>query len=234
MGNIIKLDNGSTIQVRTGVLAGVGPEGPRGVVGPPGPDGGQGPQGVPGPTGQITQWASRFITGTQSINLATETAIGFGTVSYDDIGAAQSTTTYKAVETGDYLFTVTFWLADYGTTGRIVCSIVSSIDGRVGGNQLTLGSGWNSGVVTPLHVNYLARAVENETFQVKLIADASDTNITVSAGSTLSITRIGPGPEGEPGPTGADGPIGPEGPEGPQGEAGSSGTGYATYEDLIG
>lgn len=233
MGNIIKLDNGSTIQVRTGVLAGVGPEGPRGLVGPAGLTGDPGPVGPVGPAGQITQFASRFITGVQSVSASAETAVAFATVSYDDIGVQLSTTSFSAPEGGDYLFDCTLFLTDYGTTGRLIAFIVSSVDGRVGGGQLTLGTGWSGSFVTPLHVGYLARAAVGETFQVKIVADSADTNITVAAGSVLSVTRIGPGAIGPTGPVGPTGPPGPDGPTGPEGDDGDAGSGYSTYADIL-
>jgi hypothetical protein len=231
MGNIIKLDNGSTIQVRTGVLAGIGPQGPRGLIGPAGPQGEQGPQGEVGATGSITAYASRFVAAVQALSAAAETNVAFATVSYDDIGVQQSTTSFVAPEGGDYWFACTLFVTDYGTAGRLVAYIVSSTDGRVAGNQITLGSGWASGVPTPIGVGYLARAVEGETFSIKVISDAADTAISVSG--VLSVTRVGPGPEGPQGPTGPQGPVGPEGPTGPTGADGDAGSGYATYGDIL-
>ncbi len=232
MGNVIKLDNGSTIQVRTGVLAGVGPEGPRGLLGPTGLTGPQGPKGEVGPAGSITQWASRFVAATQALDASSEVLVSFATVAYDDIGVGLSTTTFQAVEGGDYLFSPTLFLSDFGTNGRITAYIVSSLNGRVGGQVLTLTSSWGSSV-TPLSFSYLARATDGETFQIKLKADSSDTSITVSGGSNLSVTRIGPGPVGPTGPTGPQGPIGPTGPAGPEGDDGDANSGFSTYGDLL-
>ena len=234
MGNVIRLTNGSTVMVRTGILAGVGPQGPRGLVGPQGPDGAQGPKGDTGPPGSITQYASRFYTSTQSLSASTETPVAFASVGYDDMGVQLNTTTWGAPEgaAGDYLYDATLFLADYGTNGRIIAYIVSNMNGRMGGAQITLGT-WNTALQTPLHVSYLARATEFETFQIKLIADSTDTTITVTANSVLSITKCGPGPQGPPGPTGPAGSTGPAGATGATGPAGSAGSGYATYDDLL-
>ena len=79
MANVIRLVNGGSIQVRTGVIQGVGPQGPRGVQGNQGIDGDQGPQGEPGPIGQILQLQGRTRVATSNvIALNTDTVVAFG------------------------------------------------------------------------------------------------------------------------------------------------------------
>ena len=78
MSNVIRMVNGGTIQVRTGVMAGVGPQGQRGLIGPPGIDGPQGPDGPEGPIGQILQKQSRAnLSGTITILPAADTLLPF-------------------------------------------------------------------------------------------------------------------------------------------------------------
>ena len=73
MANVVRLVNGGTIQVKTGVLQGVGPQGPRGYVGPQGPQGEQGPVGEQGQIGQILQQATRTTVGRPTRSVPTPT-----------------------------------------------------------------------------------------------------------------------------------------------------------------
>jgi hypothetical protein len=63
--DIVRLASGDTVQVRAGLVAGVGPAGP---IGPVGPQGEMGSQGVPGQPGQTNLFAS-FISGPVSATL---------------------------------------------------------------------------------------------------------------------------------------------------------------------
>jgi hypothetical protein len=108
MANVIRMVNGGTIQVRTGVLAGIGPQGQRGLIGPPGIDGPQGPDGPEGPIGQILQKQSRAnVSGTVSILSLADTLLPFATVAYDDLScfssdSGGSTTNFVMRDIGDY------------------------------------------------------------------------------------------------------------------------------------
>src|SRR5215831_14946849 len=101
--NVIRLVNGGSIQVRTGVLQGIGPQGPRGVAGPQGIDGLQGPQGEVGPMGQILQLSGLTkVSINNTLAAATDTTISFGTVSYDDLSCFTSISNITLVAAGDY------------------------------------------------------------------------------------------------------------------------------------
>src|SRR4051794_25771678 len=101
MSNVIKLVNGGTIQVRTGVMAGVGPAGQRGLVGPAGPDGPQGPVGPEGPIGQILQIASRAtISSAQTVLQDVDSLVSFATVAYDEMSCFLSTTNFAFTRIG--------------------------------------------------------------------------------------------------------------------------------------
>src|SRR5688572_3203978 len=107
MGNIVRLSSGGQIQVRTGVLSGVGPQGPRGLVGPPGADGAQGPAGQTGPMGVVAKMMSRaVVSSTTSVTANTNTEVAFATVNYDDLGCFTSATTITIKDIADYMFTV--------------------------------------------------------------------------------------------------------------------------------
>ena len=54
----VRLASGGTLQVRTGVLRGAGPQGPVGPVGPQGPTGATGPTGPAGSVGDASSTAS--------------------------------------------------------------------------------------------------------------------------------------------------------------------------------
>lgn len=228
MGNIIRLSSGGQIQVRTGVLSGVGPQGPRGMVGPPGADGAQGPAGPTGPMGQILRVQSRaVVSSTTSVTANTNTLVAFATVNYDDLGACTSSTAFTIPEIGDYLFTAYVQFNGQGTP--------------LGYRQLWLAS-QTQGVMmyasqdaVPASETYLnlsvpvRTSVPNEVFNV--YARSAETR-TIALGA-LTINRLGSGPKGDKGDQGVPGPVGATGATGAQGPAGSAGTGFATYGDLV-
>jgi hypothetical protein len=219
MSNVVRLTNGTRIQVRTGVLAGVGPEGPLGPVGPAGPDGPAGPPGPPGPIGQILQVQSQArVSGPTAASSGGDTNIAFASVTHDDPGNATSSTVFTAQASGDYLFTA--WVG-LNTTASFDLYIQSSDD-----NTIVVRSSF-TGLYGAL--SYAYRALSGEQFRVYINPNA---NVSVSSGA-FSMTRVGSGPVGPQGPAGPTGPQGPAGPQGPQGPQGSASGGFATYEDLL-
>src|SRR5262245_66181364 len=86
MTNAVRLVNGGSIQVRTGLIQGIGPQGPMGLTGADGPQGPQGPQGDPGPGGTVTQLQARCsISTTNPLAAPTHTQLPFRPVAYDDM-----------------------------------------------------------------------------------------------------------------------------------------------------
>lgn len=218
MGNIIRLVNGGKLQVRTGVLAGVGPEGPTGPPGAQGLQGDQGVQGEPGPIGQILQVQTLTrVSGTTAVSADADTVVAFGTVAHDDLGIATNSTTYTTTQAGDYLFSVwvgcdaeeIFDLWVYSTTNNQTV-VRSQFTGDYGA------------------VSYAYRCALNEQFKVYV---RSTTTANVTSGA-LSITRTGSGPQGAQGPAGPQGTSGPQGLTGPTGPPGNASGGFATYGDL--
>jgi len=229
-GNIIRLVNGGSIQVRTGVLQGVGPVGPRGQVGPPGPDGPAGPQGEPGPVGQILQRQSKFvISGNTSVAPDTDVLVAFQTTAYDDMAAATSTTTFQLPDLGDYQLNawVKFGLPANAADDFRELALNSVTNGEI----IRVSVPATVGRETYVAVSFPHRStVANEV--IRLYArSGDDATLNITAGA-LAITRTGSGPQGPEGPQGPQGETGSQGIQGIQGIPGSSGAGYATYAAL--
>ena len=232
MTSVVRLNNGGQIQVRTGVLQGIGPIGPRGLTGPEGPQGVTGPQGEVGPPGAIYQYHSTAMTsGSQSVSADTDTLVGFGNVLYDDLSSFQSSTVFSIGPGEDALIScwVTFDLGTNAGDGMRKLWLTSTI----GGVETTLARDQDSAVIddqTSCNITWVHRGQDGETLRIKA-RSGDDVAVSIVEGG-LTVARVGAGPAGPMGPTGPQGPIGPTGPQGPQGPAGSSGTGYATYGDL--
>lgn len=231
MANVIRLNNGGVIQVRTGVLQGIGPIGPRGLVGPAGQQGDQGPQGETGPMGAITQSMSRTkVGGPQSVGPSTDTLVTFGSVSYDDMNAFTNSTTVTFPEAGDYLLNA--WLQLELPTGGTAAGLrsvwfVSSVEGTIARKQLSAATSDKSHVT----LNFPHRAAAGETIKV-YVRSGDASSISLSAGS-LVVNRIGAGLRGVAGPQGPAGAVGPVGAQGPAGPSGTANAGYATYSGLL-
>lgn len=230
MANVVRLNNGGMIQVRTGVLQGIGPVGPPGVTGPAGPAGEPGPQGETGPPGSINQYYSATkMSASVSLTPDTDTLIPFGQVEYDDLSVFDSSTNVGLDWGNDYMINV--WLkfelpSDAAGDGLRAVWLQSNTSGTLTRVQ-TLAVADDA---TYLHMSWPHRTVSAETINV-YARSGDDVNVTVSAGG-LSLARLGAGPPGLTGPQGPQGAVGPAGPQGPQGPAGSSGSGYSTYDDL--
>lgn len=231
MTNVVRMVNGGTIQVRTGVIQGVGPQGPRGVIGPVGPDGPQGPTGDTGPIGQILNVMTKAnISATQSLLANTDTQIAFATVVYDDLSAVTSSTNFTCAALGDYMFSITAKCnstasASPGTRNIWVVSTTQGTIARSTFRAVTSEDCYVT-ITTPVRTT-----TTNEVFNVYM--RSSDTaTVTLAASGAISINRIGSGPIGPQGNTGPAGPTGATGPAGPTGATGASGSGYSTYGTL--
>lgn len=231
MTNVVRLLNGGTIQVRTGVLQGIGPQGPRGLTGPPGQQGEQGPTGEVGPIGQILQVQMLAnVSSTITVNADTDTLVSFGTVVYDDLIAHQSSTNMRLIDIGDYLIScyLKFDLpADAGDGARDIW-FQSTTNGTIARTSYQAISD------APTYVSLAfphRTTVSNEIINV-YVRSGDNLSAGVSAGA-LTITRVGSGPVGAQGPAGPTGAVGATGPTGPQGPDGNASSGFATYADLL-
>lgn len=218
MSNIVRLSSGDTIQIRTGVLQGIGPSGPTGGAGPAGVQGEVGPQGPPGPTGAIADTYTKATgVGTpQSIATVTETLVSFGTVVHDDGSLAASTTNF-AIPIGVHLVRAQVLFTKPSSTNAAGHRRVSIYyDGvevdKVSHNAVPTYD-------TAFSVTALIAAVSaGKILTVKVFH--SDT-VSISTVGTITLNRIGAGAVGDDGPVGPDGAIGPTGPTGPIGPAGT-------------
>jgi hypothetical protein len=227
MANVIRLVNGGSIQVRTGVIQGVGPQGPTGPSGSQGPDGEQGPQGVPGPIGQILQKSGKTAVQTNNVIAAnTDTAIAFGSVTYDDFSAfLGSTSVVTLPENGDYLLSV--WLKFDAVAGATLRDLWF----LTGGNILARSSR-TAIASTDMYCNLTHPyrvAAAPETFTV-LVRSGTATGISIGQ---LTVTRVGSGPQGVAGPQGLTGATGATGATGPAGPTGTANSGFIKYGDML-
>jgi hypothetical protein len=230
MANVIRLNNGGVIQVRTGVLQGIGPIGPRGLTGPQGAQGEIGPQGETGPMGGITEYSSKAtISAGISVSPDTDTLVSFGNVSYDDLAAVWSSTNFTLTDAGDYQISVWVRFDSPANAGDGVRALwlQSSVQGILVRNHIVAVADeptyaqlvWADRYAAGEQVNVYAR-------------QGDDLAVGITAGA-ISICRIGAGLRGAVGPAGPAGPVGPAGPQGPEGPAGSATSGFTTYADLL-
>lgn len=224
MGNTVKMVNGSTIQVRTGVIQGIGPVGPRGAVGETGPQGDQGIQGEVGPIGQIMQIGARAsVTSSNPLAANTDTTISFGSVVYDELSAFTSLSNITLTGVGDYMLSA-FLRFDDAAAG------LRDIWFAVAGNIIARSSRTSTaGAPFYCDLTTVYRASAGDVVNVLARAGAA----TAIAAGALSIERVGSGPPGPIGPQGVQGPIGPTGAKGDTGTPGAPGS-YPTYAALKG
>lgn len=229
MPNVVRLVNGGTIQVRTGVLQGIGPVGPTGPVGPVGPQGVDGPTGPVGPPGSITQFGSRFTaSAAQTLAAAADTLVTTDTTQYDDLNAHSSSTNYVLTEPGDYMLMA--WVAfDAPTAGGTKSRAAWFIGDSWG---MAARAEYLCSPDTTTHINLMCpvRITTADTFH--LYVRSNDPNqVTLSTG-TVHIERIGSGPQGIQGIQGPQGIPGPTGPKGDQGPAGSGQGPFTSYDNM--
>ena len=224
MSNVIRLTNGGAIQVRTGVIQGIGPQGPTGVAGPQGADGPQGPTGDTGPMGQILQLQGLSKVATNNpIAANADTVLAFGSVSYDDLNCFTSTVNITLSAAGDYLLSTWVRFDDAAASGRDVWFAT--------GSTTIARASRLAGVGAPFYVDlsFPYRAAGGEVVNVLARAGAAT---GVSLGS-ITVTRVGSGPPGPAGPQGIQGPVGATGAQGPAGTAGTANSGFTKYSDLL-
>lgn len=231
MSNTVRLIGGGAIQVRTGVLQGIGPQGPTGPVGLTGPQGPQGVQGQVGPAGSVSQFQTCVLkSSSQSLPQNSDTQVSFSTVSYDDLTAAASSTVFTIANPGDYEFST--WVEMAVAAGGVSGFRALWIQGASGGELL--GRTQQAGIVgASNYLNITGRVRVSTTTSFNIWARQSDDeSINITQGR-LVITRVGPGPTGPQGPQGNQGVPGPQGLQGIQGVPGTPGT-YATYGGIYG
>lgn len=231
MTNAIRLVSGGAIQVRTGVLQGIGPQGPRGLVGPAGPQGDQGNQGPVGPQGAISQYMMQAaVTTATSLLSGTAAMIQFGTPTSDDISAYSSATNFILHELGDYH--VNAWLRFTAPAGGADGSRQMYLNVTTIGNPIYVQVNAVVADFTYINLSWPVRTSVADQM-IRIYGKSTDNEtVQVQAGG-ISIVRLGSGPKGTTGDPGPTGPVGPQGPPGIQGPVGNANSGFATYADLL-
>lgn len=229
MSNVVRLVNGGVIQVRTGVIQGIGPQGPRGVSGEQGIQGPAGPTGESGPMGQILQYQGRTDVNTSNpLSANTDTVISFGLVKYDDLSCFVSISNISLIAAGDYYFSVWLCFADAAAGVREVWLRSATAASTFARNTVNAAATTPAGTFVNLTMPY--RSVGGGEIVNVLARSATATG--VGSGS-LTVTRVGSGPAGPVGPAGPQGQAGAVGPQGAAGPAGTANNGFAKYSDML-
>jgi hypothetical protein len=223
---VVRIANGDSIQVRTGVLRGSGPAGPPG----PGNDisigtvtegqaasatvTGDSPNqvlnlvlpasNVPGPMGQINDFLTDvFTTSNQTVSTATDTTISFGSQASDELGMVVSATSFRPVASG---------LPDKVLTFNVRATFLNNGQNGTGfrrvwvllNNSIVIGEGQSPAVVdstekTVVNAPVVWRFTENDTFSVR-VRHSQGANVLTQC--RLTGIRVGAGPAGPMGPPG--------------------------------
>lgn len=225
MTNVVRLVNGGSIQVRTGVMQGIGPRGATGPLGPQGPQGDQGPTGDTGPMGQILSIMGRSsVANGFPVAANTDTVVNWGSVAYDDLSCFSSLTNITLTTPGDYNLAA-FVRFDDAAAGLREIWFTSA------GSTIARSSR-SSTVGSPIFANLSCpyRAVGGDVVNVW----ARSTQATNIGQGAVTVNRIGSGIAGPAGPAGPQGPVGLQGAVGPQGAGGNAATsGFTTYTQLL-
>lgn len=221
---ITRLPTGGVIQIRTGVVQGIGPQGPTGPTGPRGETGPQGAQGVPGPAGYAAQYSTLATSGATGVGATTVTSnyptawtnLSFGTISHDDINAVSSATNIVFPAGRDYNIQLMVRFYKPAGNGTGFRGIQVTYGGSTIQEQIIQAVSLTDTIMV---LNASLRSTSGSTVMNLKVAHNEAATINVS--SRLWINAVGPG---APGPAGPAGPPGPQGAQGVQGPAGPSGT----------
>lgn len=227
----IRLRSGDVVQVRTGAVAGLGPQGPAGPSGATGPDGPTGPTGDAGPMGAVIElWT--HVTGTaQSVPASTNTLVNFPTVDVDELSAKQSDTNFVPGLGTFRVSTNIMFDKGSGTLsgGRIARFL---LNGAATGWENSASSFSAAGVTkSALNLSGEIR-ISNSTDIITVQVWHNDAASLSLSPAKLTISRIGPGPSGPEGPQGPIGPVGATGATGAAGPAGTVGNNTTTFAQL--
>lgn len=228
MSSATRLQNGTAVQVRVGVLQGIGPIGPRGLIGETGALGPQGPVGPTGPAGQISSFMSQWsISTSNAVAADTDQLLTFATTTLDELAAGVSSTAFQPAA-GDYMISAWIDFSLPADAGDSIRKLIFKVGGAVVAKQSCLAVVDD---VTTVSLSWPFRFSGSNQLQV-YARHSDNLSVAVAAGS-LTLYRIGAGPQGATGPAGPQGAVGATGPAGPTGATGSAGSGFATYADIL-
>lgn len=235
---VVRLTTGDVIQVRTGVIQGIGPQGPTGPTGPIGITGPDGAQGVPGPAGSILNYStwvnsnSVALAATSVTNnvMTTYSVMSFANVDHDDLSAVKSVSNFQFVPGADYggQVTIRFYkqasVNGTGTRGvRVVYANTVINEAEQAACVLTN---------TTLTVPFAFRCTSGTDMLQIMLAQTDTVSLVVNGG--LWVSETGPGPAGPQGAQGIQGSVGAIGPQGPIGPAGALIANTTTYTTMGG
>jgi hypothetical protein len=231
---VTRLPNGGTVQVKAGILRGVGPQGPVGPVGLTGPAGPTGPQG---PMGEINDLQT-FLQDSSSVATGggdwTDAALLQPDGARNDL-LVPTTDGFNIqfTQTGSYIgvLVARFEPATISdgvdtSTGTRAVRLVDLSGAQVGDAYCSLAAATTEPTV--LIMPFVISPDPSKSYKLQGMSDDTlGVNLTYRS---LTILRVGAGPAGATGPRG---PLGLTGAQGPQGSVGDAGTGYATFNALI-
>lgn len=221
-----RLSSGDTLHIRTGVIQGIGPVGPRGPSGPQGNRGPSGPQGMPGPTGYVSETETEA-QGSGTIPTGTGGALATWSSVHSDRAGIWDSSTSLSLSTGNWQGT--FWVTMYKPSGS--GSGFRKAEVFLGNNAIACVSQQAVQLTdTDITVPFTAGVQSGQDLTVR-IYQTQGTTLTYKC--RVWCSRIGAGVQGPMGPEGPEGPPGPLGPQGPQGPSGTLSP-TTTFRDIGG
>lgn len=228
---VARLTSGDVIQIRTGVLQGIGPQGPVGPVGPEGQTGPQGTQGVPGPMGQVDDLvtSAHTVGSSQPVASNTPTMVNMTTVVRDDAGLVTSLTTLT--------LPIGNWYIQANVNFNKPSAAAGSGRRRVSVNWDGVEQAAQSQQALPdfdTELSFDSVIVATSEARPAVIYVSHSDSVAIPVVSKVVVTKLGPGAQGAAGPVGPSGPVGQTGPMGPQGVAGTLVSNNTTFEQIGG
>lgn len=211
---VVRLITGDTIEIRTGAIQGVGPQGnqgEKGDTGDTGPQGIQGIQGDTGPMGEVLEHATMVKGTAVSISDNTATPLMLDQVLADDMDAVDNTgaSTKLLLPAGNYFASayVLFGVPAGAATGYRNIALLYGPSGSQA-NIAGLSIPPVTGASTALSTSGIFISTGTPAWLELKVLQTQGASISVVE-SRLSVARVGPGPYGPPGPEGPQGPAGP-------------------------
>jgi hypothetical protein len=226
------------VQIRTGVIQGIGPQGPTGATGPKGETGDTGPQGVPGPTGGVAEFSTYATAASQALAATTVTSnyptaftnVTFGTVVRDELSAVQSGVNFVLTAGADYFVSARIRFYKQAAVDATGFRAIQAVyNGTVIAENIVIPP---AKVDSIFALDFAYRSTSSS--HVLNIKVAQNDTATLNISGTLWINRTGPGAQGVQGDQGIQGPIGPQGIQGPIGPAGAIVQSTTTIADIGG
>lgn len=234
---VVRLTTGDVIQVRTGVIQGIGPMGPTGSTGSVGIPGPQGAQGFTGPAGSVLNFSTAVSSGVVPLaasavvsNTLAYTLMPFASVNHDDLFAVKSLTNFQFIPGADYGGQVTIKFFKQNTVNGSGSRAIRVMYAGVIINESTEPASILIDTVITVAFSFRC-TLGTDILQVMV---AQNDVVSLSLTGNLWVNEIGPGPQGTQGVPGIQGTVGAVGPQGVIGPAGAVANNTTTYATLGG